>query len=1040
MKLSSFTVILSFCILMVIGVALVPLLDVGVEPVPRQGKTIKVKYSWPHTSAKVIEQNLTSPVEGMLAALKGVESVSSKSSWGRSEIYVKLKESAKVSSVRFEISSMLRQSYERLPEGISYPDVSGGEVVYQKSSRDNQQLLLTYLVNADMQTNLIGEYVTENLKRPLEMIEGVSKVEVTGTNLQYQDVVYDPIVLANYGITSEDIMEGIRKYLGEDEILGIIENETTGDSKERIMLHLSTEAVEKNLGEMPLKRVGEKIIYLNDLAKISMKDVVPDRYYRINGMSTIYVNVYMPMDGKAIVMSDKVQEKMAKVGKRLNQKMMLTLSYDRAQEQRNEMESLVWRTLMSIFVLLALVLVVSRKWKYLSIVSITLTANLLVAIIVFWVFGLQLHVYSLAGITVSMGLVIDSTIVMVDHYGYYHNRKAFWSIWAAMLTTIGSMVVIFFLPSELQKDLYDFAWIIIANLFVSLLVAYFFVPAIIDKFHYITKRHQAHHARWIVRWNNFYVRYILLFGRFRWLCLILIFWALGFPFRSLPDSFEYKEILASYLGGTSQMFADYLSDGSNQRREDGEAVKLYVSGQMPIGGTAAQLNQKMIIIEEFLKKYDGIKDFVTRIDGKGGTITISFKKDVENTGFPYQLENELIGKLISLGGADWATHGVSERGFSNSLNLQHRSERIVLKGYNYAQLYRLAENLCDALRLNKRVQDILIETPGYENQEDEVYMGYKKDRMVLYGIEPNGVYQKVRSYTASSYVGSLRGQNTETDVYITPQPSSTYDIWHMENEQMRVDSSELFLPDMMAVNWREAKNVIPKENQQYVLNVAFNVLGSYAYTEEYIEQTVDAFKKTLAVGYSCEKQSYRNPASEESNYWFLLLVAVVVFFICSIHFESLRFAWTILSVVPMALMGAFLSFCLTGVEFGSGGFASLVMLVGIVVNSGIYILSQYRIVLRHSHRSSVSCYICAYNHKIIPIMLTVLSTMMGMIPFLIDGKEEPFWFSFAVGVIGGLLFSVIALIFVMPIFLSFRKKTLMPQGIPLSPSHTALIR
>ena len=510
MKISSFTVILSFCILMVIGVALAPLLDVGVEPMPRQGKTITVKYSWPNTSAKVIEQNLTSPVEGMLAAIKGVESVSSKSSWGKSEVYVKLKENAKVSSVRFEISSMLRQSYERLPDGISYPDVSGGEVVYQKSSRDNQQLLLTYQVNADMQTNLIGEYVVRNLKRPLEVIEGVSKVEITGTTQRYMDVVYDPLVLANYGVTSADMVNGIRKYLGEDEILGTVENETTEKGKERIMLHLSTDAVGKDLGQMPLKRVAEKIIYINDLARISIKDVEPTSYYRVNGMNTIYINVYIPMDGKAMVMSDKVQEEMAKIKEHLQQKMMLTMTYDHAQEQREEMDNLIWRTLMSVIVLLALVLFVSRRWKYLTIIFIALAANLLVAIIAFWALELQLHVYSLAGITVSMGLIIDSTIVMVDHYSYYHDRKAFWSIWAAMFTTIGSMVVIFFLPSELQKDLYDFAWIIIVNLVVSLLVAYFFVPAIIDKWHYASKKYQVHHARWIVRWNHFYVRYILL--------------------------------------------------------------------------------------------------------------------------------------------------------------------------------------------------------------------------------------------------------------------------------------------------------------------------------------------------------------------------------------------------------------------------------------------------------------------------------------------------------------------------------------------------
>lgn len=86
------------------------------------------------------------------------------------------------------------------------------------------------------------------------------------------------------------------------------------------MLHLSTDAVGKDLGQMPLKRVTEKIIYLNDLARISFKDVEPDRYYRVNGMNTIYINVYIPMDGKAIVMSDKVQEEMVKIKERLQQK------------------------------------------------------------------------------------------------------------------------------------------------------------------------------------------------------------------------------------------------------------------------------------------------------------------------------------------------------------------------------------------------------------------------------------------------------------------------------------------------------------------------------------------------------------------------------------------------------------------------------------------------------------------------------------------------------------------------------------------------
>lgn len=90
MKPSSFTVILTFVILMILGVALAPLIDVGTEPTPRQGKSMTIGYEWPNVAAKTVEQNLTSPVEGMVAALKGVESVASKSYFGRSEIVVKL--------------------------------------------------------------------------------------------------------------------------------------------------------------------------------------------------------------------------------------------------------------------------------------------------------------------------------------------------------------------------------------------------------------------------------------------------------------------------------------------------------------------------------------------------------------------------------------------------------------------------------------------------------------------------------------------------------------------------------------------------------------------------------------------------------------------------------------------------------------------------------------------------------------------------------------------------------------------------------------
>ena len=101
------------------------------------------------------------------------------------------------------------------------------------------------------------------------------------------------------------------------------------------------------------------------------------------------------------------------------------------------------------------------------------------------------------------------------------------------------------------------------------------------------------------------------------------------------------------------------------------------------------------------------------------------------------------GRVIGIGGADWSTYGVSQRGFSNSLNLQYRSNSIEMTGYNYDRLYRFAQDLCDLLRQNPRAVDVAIVTPGHENQEDEYYVRYNWERLKLLGITPGQIHSAV---------------------------------------------------------------------------------------------------------------------------------------------------------------------------------------------------------------------------------------------------------------------------------------------------------
>ena len=143
-------------------------------------------------------------------------------------------------------------------------------------------------------------------------------------------------------------------------------------------------------------------------------------------------------------------------------------------------------------------------------------------------------------------------------------------------------------------------------------------------------------------------------------------------------------------------------------------------------------------------------------------------------------------------------------------------------------------------------------------------------------------------------------------------------------------------------------------------------------------------------------------------------------------------------MVPVSFIGLFLTFGLSGITFDQGGFAAFVMLAGVSINAGIYLIYEYLQAsgtgrqgipgqvrclsptaadgLRRSADADIRRYVKAFNVKVVPIMLTIFSTVLGLIPFLFDGPDEVFWFDFAAGTIGGLVFSILAFVLYLPVF------------------------
>jgi multidrug efflux pump subunit AcrB len=242
-----------------------------------------------------------------------------------------------------------------------------------------------------------------------------------------------------------------------------------------------------------------------------------------------------------------------------------------------------------------------------------------------------------------------------------------------------------------------------------------------------------------------------------------------------------------------------------------------------------------------------------------------------------------------------------------------------------------------------------------------------------------------------------------------------------------VDSVVVTLSEVGNITKKTTGVDIQKENQSYRVSVCFDYVGSFTLANKTIEDAIDYMNSSvLPVGFKAydEYKSWQN-VPKERYFWLILLIVAAIFAMLTISFESLRNALAVILMIPVSYIGVFLTFGLTNFSFDQGGFAAFVMLSGIVVNAGIYLVSTYKRFCGTDdtgQKAPSRQYIKAFNHKVIPISLTILSTVLGLLPFMTDGPDEVFWFDFAIGTIGGLLFSAIAIVLFLPVFLLKKRR------------------
>ncbi|MBO4560644.1 MAG: efflux RND transporter permease subunit [Bacteroidaceae bacterium] len=1051
-KSHSFSIILIMVVLMLVGaiVLYTGQLTVQFNPV-RENLSLSVHF-WGPGSARVVETEVTSLIEGALNTVDGVSSINATTREGGGNVTLTFKKGTNMETTRFDVATRLRQIRNKLPEGAG-TDLSGSVGGGGRSS----ETLLIYTINADMPAIEIVRYVEKHMVPKLSKIEGVESVRTSGAKAFEWVLTFDPNSLRAVGMTPANLSSAMSRYY-QNSIVG------TQVLEDRLMLvKLKTRMLTGELEKIPIGMVNGRMYYMGDFATVQYREQIPNSYSRINGLNTISLNVTGMEDINTIAVTNAVKEKVEELKASLPDNFAIKTNYDASEYLDNEMQKVLLRAIISLLILLTFVLVVSRSFRYLMVIGFTIIANMLSAVIFYWLFDVGIERYSMAGITVSLGIIIDTAIVIADHYTYYGNRKVMFSITGALLTTIGALMLVFFLPEDTRANLTDFIWVIVINLTLSIVIAFLFVPALLEYLPLKNKgvvKNTMKRRRRLVRHTERYERITVWSRNHRWIYIVALILLFGIPIQLLPNQVRHKNteqgkdntkggLVGLYnktigskwyqrnkkwfeypLGGTMNIFQKHSNGRMSFSRDDEEVseVILRVQANLAEGQTVQQLNEIVKEMENWLQQYDEISEFYTDLSGTSGSLEIHFKDEYQKSRFPYELKQRLWAKAMRFGGAVWTipSLGDDDQPLSNSIYRTSWSNTIELSGYNYDILYRYAEELIDTLKANRRVNGQAGFTGGWNSYvNSEFYMDLDRERLIRTGSNLSQYLSFINEQLYDSEAGrGVYDGHVYTPVRLVSSDKDYYDLWHIRNDMVVIDSMNLRLSDMGTITKERTGLTIERNNQQYTIRVGYEFIGSYDLRAKMERELVKRFNDRMPMGFRVGGGSYYGWWTPERQRTILIFVVVlVIFMICATMFESLKVPLMIVLLIPVSFMGLFLAYPIFGVNFGQGGFAAMIMLCGITVNAGIYLTSEYRTIAGAKGVHGLKTYLKAYNRKIVPTMLTVLSTVLGLIPFIMEGKQDMFWFSFAIGVMSGMLFSVIAIVFIMPVFFPFKTKS-----------------
>lgn len=781
----------------------------------------------------------------------------------------------------------------------------------------------------------------------------------------------------------------------------------------------------------------------------SVKDGLSEArsFYRINGKSTVTIVIDKEPNTNTLSLANTVFERLGTLKSEFPAGFGLIKESDKSQQMRKELEKLYQEILISLLSIFVILLLFLRNLKAPFLILSSILFSVAGTFVLFWLFGIGLNLLTLAGLVLGFGRLVDDSIVVLENINRHlvaESGERFPTVArsvseialpvvASTLTTVGALLPLSFLPQDLKPYFLDFGIAVGVSLLMSLIVSFTLIPTV-----------AAHRDvvkidfRFLDRVGSgvlyAYERLLRRALLHRKLVIALTLWLFGIPLWLLPPKIESEGWIASAynssfgsetyasikpyvdyaLGGTSHLFFSKVTKG--EVWSFGEQTYLIAYVSFPQGTEIERYDQIAEEIERLaLVENHGLEKVTSRVQSDYAMVRIDIAESAANTALPFDLKNRLILYAAQTGGATIGVSGYGP-GFYTGGEASP-SFYVKILGYNYNKVKEIAEAFRQRIERNPRIAEVDIDRSfGRWNKTYELIVTVDREAIADHGLTVVEVLRAVRLYTRGSIEQSqlnIGGDRVPYAIKVAGYRDFSVD----DLEQAMIvnqQGKKVRLGNLVKIAERRVPSQIQRENQQYLRMVSFEYKGPYRFGDRFVDATIKAMP--LPSGYLFDRSFsffWLTDSSQMSFLWIAVFALVIVFMITSSLYESFVKPFIIILSVPFSLVGLFLSFYVMDAPFGRGGYAAVVLLIGIVVTNSI-VLVDYLAKKVVGANKTCDALIASASTRLRPVLMTTLTTIGGLLPLLLMGDETSLWYSLSLGTIGGLVSSTILTLVVVP--------------------------